>query len=384
VNTELIKVLALSPIPEEGAGCRFRIAQFIPYLASVGIEVTLDSLFTPEFFRLVYKPGHYASKAATFVALSLKRLDALRDSSRYDLILVYREIFPIGPAFVERLLAARRRPPIVFDFDDAIFLPSVSDANRLIATLKQPQKVASIVRHSDHVITGNEYLADYARRFNPAVTTIPTCVDTDRFVPSADVRSAAAAPPRELVVGWIGSPTTASYIRGLASVLQRVRKRHPFVLRVSGAGVPLTIPGLTIDDRPWSLTDEVELFNTCDVGVYPLADDEWSKGKCGFKAIEFMACGVPVIAAAVGVNRTIVQDGVNGFLASTEDEWVEKLSRLLVDAELRGRLAIAGRRTIEERYSLRVNAPTLAATLRAVVTRSREAQADAAIAAEVQ
>jgi glycosyltransferase involved in cell wall biosynthesis len=380
-----IRVLALSPIPEEGAGCRFRIAQFIPYLASVGIEVTLDSLFTPEFFRLVYRPGNYLRKAVTFAALSLKRLDSLRDSSRYDLILVYREVFPIGPAFVERLLAARRRPPIVFDFDDAIFLPSVSDANRLIATLKQPQKVASIIRHSDHVITGNEYLADYARRFNPAVTTIPTCVDTERFIPASDaVRAAASAQPRDPVVGWIGSPTTASYIRSLAAVLRRVRERQPFVLRISGAGVPLEIPGVSVETRPWSLAGEVELFNTCDVGVYPLADDEWSKGKCGFKAIEFMACGVPVIAAAVGVNRTIVQDGTNGFLASSEDEWVDKLSRLLSDADLRRRFAAAGRRTVEEGYSLRVNAPTLAATLRAVVERSRDARAGAAIAAEVQ
>jgi glycosyltransferase involved in cell wall biosynthesis len=383
LNNEPIRVLALSPIPEEGAGCRFRIAQFIPYLASVGIEVTLDSLFTTEFFRLVYKPGHYAQKAATFAALSLRRLDSLRDSSRYDLILLYREIFPIGPAFIERLLAARRRPPLVFDFDDAIFLPSVSDANRLIAALKQPQKVATIIRHSDHVITGNGYLADYARRFTAAVTTIPTCVDTDSFVPLSEMQT-TSAPPREPVIGWIGSPTTASYIRGLASVLKRVRERHPFVLRVSGAGVPLTIPGVSIENRPWSLANEVELFNTCDIGVYPLADDEWSKGKCGFKAIEFMACGVPVVASAVGVNRTIIQNGTNGFLASTEDEWVEKLSRLLSDIELRRRFAAAGRRTIEDGYSLRVNAPTLAATLRAVVGRSRDPQTDVAIAAEVR
>jgi glycosyltransferase involved in cell wall biosynthesis len=384
VSDGRIRVLALSPIPEEGAGCRFRIAQFIPYLESVGIDVTLRSLFTPEFFRLVYKPGHYLQKAATFAALSMRRLGSLRDLARFDVIFIYREMFPIGPALIERLIAARRRPPIVFDFDDAIFLPSVSDANRLILALKRPQKVAAIIRSSNHVITGNEYLAQYARRFNAAVTTIPTSVDTDLFVPShtGDPERVAlhgpervalhepsgngAAPAREPIVGWIGSPTTGAYIRSLSNVLRRVRERHPFVLRVSGVGEPFAIPGVRIDDDPWALTREVQLFNTCDVGVYPLADDEWSKGKCGFKAIEFMACGVPVVAAAVGVNREIIEDGVNGFLAAGEDEWVEKLGRLLSDTALRRRFAEAGRRTIQERYSVQVNARKLAATLRAV------------------
>jgi glycosyltransferase involved in cell wall biosynthesis len=364
-----IRVLALSPIPEEGAGCRFRIAQFIPYLESVGFQVTLSSLFTPEFFRLVYKPGRYVRKAFTFAVLTLKRLGSLRDMSQFDVIFIYREMFPIGPAIVERLIANRHRPPVVFDFDDAIFLPSVSDANRVIAAFKRPQKVASIIRSSDHVITGNEYLSEYARRFNAAVTTIPTSVDTERFVPSRNVsgNGGGRAEPDEPIVGWIGSPTTGAYIRSLSNVLRRVRERHRFVLRVSGAGEQFTIPGVTIRHEPWALDREVQLFNTCDVGVYPLADDEWSKGKCGFKAIEFMACGVPVVAAAVGVNREIVQDGQNGFLAAGEDEWVDKLGRLLSDPDLRRRFAAAGRRTVEERYSVHVNAPKLAATLRTVV-----------------
>ena len=363
-----IRVLALSPIPEEGAGCRFRIAQFIPYLESVGFEVTLDSLFTPEFFRLVYRPRNYLRKAATFAALSMKRLDALREVSRFDLIFLYRELFPLGPALIERMLAARKGPPIVLDFDDAIFLPNVSDANRLIATFKRPQKVASIIRCSDHVIAGNEYLANYARQFNDAVTVIPTSVDTRQFVP--DTRPSRA--PHEMpVLGWIGSPTTGTYIRSLTSVLRRVREQHPFVLRVSGVGERLDVPGVTVQNEPWQLDREVELFNTCDVGVYPLADDEWSKGKCGFKAIEFMACGVPVVASAVGVNRDIVHDGENGFLASNEDQWVEKIGRLLSDAALRRRFAEAGRKTVEAGYSLRVNAPKLAATLRAVAERGR-------------
>jgi glycosyltransferase involved in cell wall biosynthesis len=368
VSQARIRILALSPIPEEGAGCRFRIAQFIPYLESVGIDVTLRSLFTPEFFRLVYKPGHYARKVLTFAWLTLKRLDSLRDASQFDIVFIYREMFPLGPALVERLLAMRRPPAVVFDFDDAIFLPSVSDANRLIAALKLPGKVASIIRHSDHVIAGNEYLATYARRFNDAVTTIPTCVDTHRFAPAANGAARGAALP---VVGWIGSPTTAGYIHALIPILERVNQRHPFVLRVSGTGEPMNGAGLAIENVPWSLDREVALFNTCDVGVYPLTDDEWSKGKCGFKAIEFMACGVPVVAAAVGVNREIVQDGVNGFLAATPDEWVEKLGRLLADPDLRRRFAAAGRRTVEERYSIDVNAPKLAATLRTVAAATK-------------
>jgi glycosyltransferase involved in cell wall biosynthesis len=371
VTTQPIRVLALSPIPEEAAGCRFRIAQFIPYLASVGIDVTLSSLFTPEFFALVYKRGHYFRKTLMFSALSVKRLDSLREVSRFDLVFIYREIFPIGPAVVERLLSLRRRPPVVFDFDDAIFLPAVSEANRLIGALKQPRKTASIVRHSDHVIAGNEYLAEYARQFNPAVTMIPTCVDTQRFVPIADSLSGDHRSGGVPVVGWIGSPTTALYLRQLLPVLQRVRREHAFVLRVSGAGEPVDAPGIDVDNQQWALGREVHLFNTCDVGVYPLTDDEWSKGKCGFKAIQFMACGVPVVAAAVGVNREIIQDGVNGFLASGDDEWVAKLGRLLDDAALRARFAEAGRRTVEERYSLRVNAPKLADTLRAVAGRSQ-------------
>ena len=369
---EPIRVLALSPMPEEGAGCRFRIAQFIPYLRSVGVEVTLRSLFDADFFRLVYRPGHYVRKALSFAGLSIKRLDSLRDASGFDLLLIYREMFPIGPAVVERLLAIRRRPPIVFDYDDAIFLQSVSDANRFIRALKTPGKVATIIRHSDHVIAGNEYLAAYARRFSDEVTVIPTCVDTTKFVPPPNAFSNnGSGRSKEPIVGWIGSPTTASYVRGLTGVLQRVRERHPFVLRVSGVDEPLSVPGVTTEQPQWALDREVELFNTCDVGIYPLADDEWSKGKCGFKAIEFMACGVPVVAAAVGVNRDIIEDGVNGFLASTQDEWVEKLGRLLTSRELRRRFGEAGRRTIEERYSLRVHAPALATTLRDVVERSR-------------
>ena len=217
------------------------------------------------------------------------------------------------------------------------------------------------------MIAGNEFLADYARRYNDAVHVIPTCVDTTKFIPRADDRRGAAVP----VIGWIGTPTTAPYLQALQSVLQEVARTHRFVLRVCGAGSPLVIPGVTIEQMPWTLDSEVALFNTCDIGVYPLTDDEWARGKCGFKAIQFMACGVPVVAAPVGVNRDIVEDGVNGLLASTPAEWVEKLRRLIDDPALRATLGRAGRGTIEERYSLNVNAPKMVDAVLDTVDRVR-------------
>ena len=362
-----VRVLALSPIPEEGAGCRFRIAQYLPYLRDAGFDVTISSFYTPEFFQVVYQRGQYTKKAALFLVSAWRRFRELFSVGQYDLVWLYREAIPLGPPIVESMIA-RRGIPIVYDFDDAIFLPNVSEANKAISFLKKPERVATILRQSRRVVVGNEFLAAYARQFNDAVTVIPTAVDTDRFTPRTDV---AGNPDRELVVGWIGSPTTFPYLEALAGVLRDVAAAHPFTLKVSGAGRPVRFDGLKVDEVPWSLANEVNLFNTLDVGVYPLTDDQWSKGKCGFKAIQCMACGVPVVAAAVGVNREIIVDGVNSFLASTPAEWVEKIGRLLTDGDLRGRMAASGRKTIEERYSLRVTAPEIAAVLASALDRPR-------------
>ncbi len=359
------RVLALSPIPIEGAGCRFRIAQYVPYLHDAGFDVTMSSFYTREYFELVYQPGRGVRKAASFVGLALRTLNEALTAGSYDLVFIYREAIPLGPPLIERLIA-RQGKPIVYDFDDAIFLPAVSEANRSISFLKDPGRVARIIELSQEIVVGNEFLAGFARRYSDRVTVIPTAVDTDRFVPA----DRSGTPP--LTVGWIGSPTTFPYLQGLMPQLQRLAERRPFVLKVSGAGKPVQFPGVHVETVPWSLADEVTLFNSCDVGVYPLTDDDWARGKCGFKAIQFMSCGVPVVAAPVGVNNEIVRDGENGLLAATPDEWVDKLDRLLTDPSLRRRLALAGRETIEQRYSLRVNAPRLAAIMQRAMDLNRE------------
>jgi glycosyltransferase involved in cell wall biosynthesis len=353
-----VKVLALSPIPEEGAGCRFRVSQYIPYLREHGFDVTVSSFYSREYFGFIYRPGNYLRKAAGFIALTMRRLGELSSLHDYDLVFLYREAIPLGPPFIERRIA-QMGIPIVYDFDDAIFLPAVSEANQAFSFLKNPARVSQILKVSDQVTVGNEFLAAYARKFNPHVTVIPTAVDTNRFVPRADTPDL----DRKLVVGWVGSPTTFRYLESLKDVLAEVSARHPFTLKVSGAGRPVNFPGVDVQVVPWSMADEVSLFNTCDIGVYPLTDDDWSRGKCGFKAIQCMACGVPVVAAAVGVNREIISHGVNSMLASTPQEWVAHLGTLLTNAELRRQMAVAGRQTIEARYSLRVTAPQLAAVL---------------------
>jgi len=393
VNT--LRMLALSPVPEEGAGCRFRIAQYVPALEAAGIHVTISPFFTREFFELVYRKGHYVRKAVLFARRALDRLHSLSLRREYDILYIYREAFPVGPPILETLLARTPGVAVVYDFDDAVYLPNTSDANRAIAALKWPGKVKSIVGRSDGVIAGNEYLAAWARQYSDAVRVIPTCVDTTKFVPrpggaavSRGVRlQPDPAPARGVrlqpdpIIGWIGTPTTVPYLLSLQSIFQEVARTHPFVLRVCGAGADVRISGVKVDNVPWTLDGEVALFNTCDVGVYPLSDDEWARGKCGFKAIQFMACGVPVVAAPVGVNGEIIQDGANGLLASTPAEWIDKLGRLLSSAPLRAALGAAGRRTIEAEYSLKANAPKMVTAINEAVASARHrATGDARVA----
>ncbi len=362
-----MRLLALSPMPVEGAGCRFRLMQYIPALERAGFSVTVAPFFDRKFFDLVYRRGHYLGKFLAFLRQSLRRLTLLLSRGRYDAFFIYREAYPFGPPLFEMLLA--RGKPLVYDFDDAVWLSNTSEANKFTSVLKYPQKVPGIIRRSALVLAGNDFLAEYARPYNASVAVMPTVVDTNVFVP----RSAPKAAGDPLVVGWIGTPTTAVYLKSLGPALARLAAKHPFVLRVSGSGEPIEFEGVRTVNEKWTLDRDVELFNTCDIGVYPLKDTEWELGKCGFKAIQFMACGVPVVAAAVGVNKDIIQDGVNGFLARTEQEWDEKIERLLCDPDLRARMGAAGRKTIEQKYSRAVHGPKLAAMLRDVVTHTRTA-----------
>jgi len=354
-----MRILALTTNPIEGASTRYRVLAYIPYLERQGCTVDLHPFFPSKSLAAVYSSGELLGKLYYVVEGFQKRLSRLR-RHRYDLVLVHRELFPLGlKVFLGRL--GKIGAQVVYDYDDdAMFLPQ-RQSRGLLGRLENTDSVREIMALSNLVIAGNDFLAAYARQYNRNVMVLPTAVDIEKFRPRYSSQRADRC-----TIGWIGSHTTVKYLYSLRSIFERLAKTHSFELKVVGASFSLSLNGLHVRQQGWSLEREVWDFQNCDIGVYPLWDDDWSKGKCGFKAIQFMAVGVPVIASEVGVNREIIQDGVNGFLAASEQEWCDKLALLLKNPDLRREIGLAGRKIVEERYSLDVNAPKLLHALRDV------------------
>jgi glycosyltransferase involved in cell wall biosynthesis len=363
-----MKVLVLVPyLHDTVPGQRFRIEQWAAVLERQGVTFRFEAFESPELKRVMYEPGHVFTKAgaAARCIASRVRLLAKIASGPWDVVVVYREVLPVGPPLLEWTLA-RTGKPIVYDFDDAIFLPDVSEANRRFAWLKWPRKTGAICRLSTHVMVGNDYLRQYASTFNPAVTVVPTTIDDRKYLGRSGV--GLHDPP---VVGWTGSRTTIKHLETIRGALRKLRDRVSFRLKVVGA-TGFRIPGVDVECVPWSAGTELAHLSEFDIGLMPLPDDGWSRGKCGLKALQCMALGIPVIVSPVGVNTEIVIDGRNGFLASTESEWVDKMACLLADAPLRDEFAREGRKTVEQRYSAEIQAPVFFDILRSA---SRASQA---------
>ena len=346
-----IRVLGLCLAPlNQSPGQRFRIEQWAPGLRTLGVHLEFEPFMSPELNTILYRPGNYGRKAALIGGAMFRRAKCLRHVREFDLVYVQRETALVGPAFFERWMRFMG-VPYVFDFDDAIFLPNASEANQVFGFLKLPGKTATACRLAAHVMAGNDYLGEYAVRFNRQVTVVPTTIDTEKYRPS---RPRWESPKPQLV--WTGSPTTVRYLESLAGALQRLRERHDFTLRVIGAP-RVSLPGIEIDMMPWTPETEAVNLQGAWAGLMPVPDDAWARGKCGCKALQYMAVEVPAVCSPVGMNVQLIRDRENGFLASSEDEWVEKLSLLIDSAELRRRLGQAGRETVEAWYSAEVQVP---------------------------
>ena len=334
-----MKVLVLAPYPLNRAPSqRFRWEQYIEPLAARDIHLKPSSFVDDVGIDLIHAPRAWSAKLALLLRGARRRLRDVRAAQNYDLVLVHRESFPVGAGWVEPLLR-KLGVPYAFDFDDAIYLPAASEANRRLAWLKGAGKAKRAVAGASFVVAGNDHLAGWAQGYARRVTVIPTTVDTEHY----QVRERPVA--ERVCVGWSGSPTTIVHLRLLEPVLRTLQREQGIQIRVIG-DASYRIDGAEIESLDWRAASEMRDLSVIDIGVMPMPDDEWSRGKCGLKALQYMALGIPAVISPVGVNREIAGGGA-AILASTQNEWLAALRALIADAELRSRVGAAGRARVK-------------------------------------
>lgn len=343
------KVLILAKYGTLAASTRQRFVQYLPYIEAVGGQVDIKPLLSNAYLKETFagRPAGWRNIARAY----FDRLKVLRSADDYDAVMIYCEAFPYLPSMLETY-AASRKGVVIYDFDDAIF--HQYDSHRLAPVRwLLGKKIAAVLRKSDIAFCGNAYLQNYADQFCERTEMIPTVVDVEAY------QSVEACPPR---IGWIGSPSTWQYLKPYVSMIEEASAKSGQPALIVGSGEKAGLAG-NVEFADWSEAEEIALIQKAGVGVMPLDDAPWARGKCGYKLIQYMACGLPVIASPVGVNSKIVQHGVNGFLASTDEEWRTALSTLMGDADLRKRMGEAGRKMVEENYSTQKYGPKIAGIL---------------------
>ena len=347
-----MNVVYFSKASDVGPSSRYRIFQYLPFFEASGIRVMVKPLFRSLYFRmLAWRPAWVRPFAKAWYSawrFFMRGVDILSIHNA-DLIVIEGPLFPYAGLAVERWLS--KRAPLVVELDDAIYL-----------TAGLGHAIPELLKMSVGAIVGNHVLADYARSFTPNVHVIPTVVDTSRFAPGEGVPvRRTSIVPGPITVVWVGLDYNLSYVRWLAPVFRKLQASRAVRIKII-CGTPPQLEGVKVEFCKWEYAREVEELRVGDIGIMPLPDNDWTRGKCGLKLLQYMSIGMASVASPVGVNRDIVQDGVNGFLAVTEDEWYEKLLRLCDDAQLRMRVGKEARKTVVERYSLAVWAPRLMAS----------------------
>ncbi|MBL7982753.1 MAG: glycosyltransferase family 4 protein [Flavobacteriales bacterium] len=333
--------------PDRSPSQRYRLEQFIGHFEANGYSVVYANLLGRLGDRVLYSRGRLFLKLLLLVKAFFRRLRDVWRVKKDDIVIIHREAFLTRGTFFEKALRSRTRH-LVFDFDDAIWHMDVSEANKRLSWLKDPSKTDRIIAMADLVIAGNDYLAEHARAFNSKVVVIPTVIDTARYRPMHRPRADG-----RITIGWTGSLTSVAHLALAVPTLRKVQQRfgERVVFRVISDRV-FEAEGLHVENVRWNSATEVEDLAPIDIGIMPLPDNEWSRGKCGFKGLQYMGMGKAVVLADIGVNKVIVQHGVNGLLAATSIDIETHLVHLVEDAELRTRLGAEARRTVEDRYSV--------------------------------
>ena len=351
----MIRVLGLALYGSLAASTRYRLEQYIPGLAAQGIDLQVRHMLGDAYLRTRFHGGPVP--VAMLLKHGWKRLADLRLQGAFDASMLHCELFPFLPGWLETALLRR---PYIYDFDDAFYLKYRHGRFSLLRPMLGA-KFDRVMARAAEITAGNRQLAAYAKMRNSHTRLLPTVVDTSRYLPLP--RSTCDA----FTVGWIGSPSTAAYLDKLAEPLSLLGREGRVRFVVIGGKAP-RVSGVEIVELGWQESTEIESINGFDVGVMPLADDEWAKGKCAFKLIQYMACAVPVVASAVGANVDLV-DASCGYLASTSGQWLDALRSLRDRPALRREMGDAGRERIVRHYSLARNLPVLTETIRAAVAK---------------
>lgn len=352
-------ILALPRYSRLGASSRLRMWQYEPYLRDARVLAQFEPLVGAEMLKERYARGHYAWRA--LLVAYFRRWFILCFGRSSKIVWIEKEALPWVPLRLERW--ALRRTPYVLDYDDAVFHQYDQHPREWVRRLFG-RRIDGLMKEAALVIAGNAYLATRARLAGAArVEVVPTVVDLERYPdPDLSERTDSSSFPR---IVWIGSPTTVAYLSRLAAPLRALSLQVPFQLRVIGCD-PFEMAGVQVEARTWSEDTEVADISACEIGIMPLPDTPWEQGKCGYKLIQYMACGLPVVASPVGANLEIVQPGKNGYLAASDAEWISALSELLQSKTLRHKMGASGRLDVESRFCLQKTGPVLASLLRSV------------------
>jgi glycosyltransferase involved in cell wall biosynthesis len=329
---------------DRSPGQRYRFEQFFNHLNDHGHYCHLANILDERDDKTLYSKGKYFKKFTIALNAYRQRWLNLRNIKKYDLVVLYREAILTRSTYFERKIA-KSGVPIIFDFDDAIWVKDVSAGNRWLSFMKNADKIRKVLPLCTHVTAGNQYLAEFARQYNNNVTVFPSTIDIDKYVPQANNNSV-------VTIGWVGSHTTVKHFELVINVYRDLKKKYGNSVAFKVIGDPdYRNEELGIIGEPWSNEREVELFNSIDIGVMPLDEDPWTKGKCGMKGLLYMSVGKPAVMSAVGMNTEIIEHGVNGFIPVGEKEWFDVLSLLIEDPELRKDIGARGRQTVIEKYS---------------------------------
>lgn len=334
---------------DRSPGQRFRFEQYIDYLSTEGYTFDWDILLNEKDDSVFYS-GNIFNKSILFLKLILIRIKTINKVSNYDVIFIFREAFIIGGAFFEQQIA-KRNSNIVFDFDDAIWINNISKENKRFEWLKNYSKTQDIIAISKIIIVGNSYLAEYAKQFNNNVHIIPTTIDTNYHLANTEKINKT-----KVTIGWTGTKSTLKYFEELLPVLtilkEEFKEQLDFKVIVDEKKFYQEIDTQT---TIWNKKTEIEDLNQIDIGIMPLPNTEWAKGKCGFKGLQYMSLSIPTVMSPVGVNKEIIDDKDNGFLAETTEEWLAILKNLISNSSLRHKTGIKGQESIIKKYSVEEN-----------------------------